>query len=245
MLPFFAVSEASGYSSGYESEPPSSESPRVEEPTETESYGPQRRVRSKFSPEQVSQLEKIFTKHKYLETSERVKTAQKLNLTETQVRQDSEWKPASLRNQMDFSYLSCCTILTYFSSFSLTGEDLVSEQENEDETGGPRLHRTPNSSCHVPTLGTGSLPRHGRRATPLPREQPGLLPATCATDASSTPQSSGLQQPTFLLKESERLFPLQTRSSLKVQSWSYLKLKCWYICCEICKYLIKSLFMAE
>ncbi|XP_074532493.1 homeobox protein vent1-like [Halichoeres trimaculatus] len=80
------ISETSGYSSGYESEPASSESLSAEEPTEAESCGPQRRVRSKFSPEQVRQLEKIFTKHKYLETSERVKTAQKLNLTETQVR---------------------------------------------------------------------------------------------------------------------------------------------------------------
>ncbi|XP_034538260.1 ventral homeobox [Notolabrus celidotus] len=80
------ISEASGYSSGYESEPASSECLSVDERTEVDSYGPQRRVRSKFSPEQISKLEKIFAKHKYLETSERMKTAHKLNLTETQVR---------------------------------------------------------------------------------------------------------------------------------------------------------------
>lgn len=54
-----------------------------------EKDGPQRRVRTKFTPEQIRKLEKIFNKHKYLDAGERVKTAQKLNLTETQVRGDS------------------------------------------------------------------------------------------------------------------------------------------------------------
>ncbi|XP_073338530.1 homeobox protein pv.1-like [Pagrus major] len=80
-----SFSETSGYSSGYESEAASSECLAVDEGSEPES-GPQRRVRTKFSPEQISKLEKIFNKHKYLDAGERVKTAQKLNLTETQVR---------------------------------------------------------------------------------------------------------------------------------------------------------------
>ncbi|XP_047459565.1 homeobox protein vent1-like [Mugil cephalus] len=80
------ISEISGYSSGYESEAASSECLSVNEGSEVEKDGPQRRVRTKFSPEQISKLEKIFNKHKYLEVGERVKTAQKLNLTETQVR---------------------------------------------------------------------------------------------------------------------------------------------------------------
>uniref|UniRef100_A0A665UFX8 Ventral homeobox n=1 Tax=Echeneis naucrates TaxID=173247 RepID=A0A665UFX8_ECHNA len=77
-----AVSEFSGYSSGYESEAASCESPGLEEGRD----GPQRRVRTKFTPDQISRLEKIFNKHKYLDASERTRTAQKLNLTETQVR---------------------------------------------------------------------------------------------------------------------------------------------------------------
>nr|XP_020459252.1 homeobox protein vent1-like [Monopterus albus] len=80
------ISETSGYSSGYESEAASSECLSVDEGTETGKEGPQRRVRTKFTPEQISKLEKIFNKHKYLDAGERVKTAQKLSLTETQVR---------------------------------------------------------------------------------------------------------------------------------------------------------------
>lgn len=88
-LSFFLVSEISGYSSGYESEAASSECLSVDEGNEVERDGSQRRVRTKFTPEQISKLEKIFTKHKYLDAGERVKTAQKLNLTETQVKRDS------------------------------------------------------------------------------------------------------------------------------------------------------------
>ncbi|XP_029306158.1 ventral homeobox [Cottoperca gobio] len=80
------ISEISGYSSGYESEAASSDCVSVDEGSDTEKDGPQRRVRTKFTPEQISKLEKIFNKHKYLDAGERVKTAQKMNLTETQVR---------------------------------------------------------------------------------------------------------------------------------------------------------------
>ncbi|KAM4599374.1 homeobox protein vent1-like [Fundulus diaphanus] len=80
------ISEVSGYSSGYESEAASSECASVEEVNEAEKDAPQRRVRTKFTPEQIGKLEKIFSRHKYLDAGERVKTAHKLNLTETQVR---------------------------------------------------------------------------------------------------------------------------------------------------------------
>lgn len=93
LFPFhylFAVSDTSGYSSGYESEAASSECLSVDDSgCEAETEGPQRRVRTKFTPEQITRLEKIFSKHKYLEAGERVRTAQKLNLTETQVKADS------------------------------------------------------------------------------------------------------------------------------------------------------------
>ncbi|MCI4376249.1 hypothetical protein PGIGA_G00186170 [Pangasianodon gigas] len=80
-------SENSGYSSGYESEAAASECPSIEDGSEGErDGGAQRRIRTKFTPEQIEKLEKIFRKHKYLDASERVKTAQKLNLSETQVR---------------------------------------------------------------------------------------------------------------------------------------------------------------
>ncbi|KAM3833835.1 homeobox protein vent1-like [Diretmus argenteus] len=80
-------SEVSGYSSGYESEAASSEClSSVDEGHDAERDGAPRRVRTKFTPEQIHRLEKIFNKHKYLDAGERVKTAQKLHLTETQVR---------------------------------------------------------------------------------------------------------------------------------------------------------------
>nr|XP_023825667.1 homeobox protein vent1 [Salvelinus alpinus] len=81
-----SLSEKSGYTSGYDSEAASSECPSVEEASEGERDGGQRRVRTRFTPEQIEKLEKIFTKHKYPDAGERVKTALKLNLSETQVR---------------------------------------------------------------------------------------------------------------------------------------------------------------
>ncbi|KAL3049906.1 hypothetical protein OYC64_012048 [Pagothenia borchgrevinki] len=80
------ISETSGYSSGYESEAASSECLSVDDGSDAEKDAAQRRVRTKFTPEQINKLEKIFNQHKYLDAGERVKTAQKLNLTETQVR---------------------------------------------------------------------------------------------------------------------------------------------------------------
>lgn len=67
----------------------------MDDGSEVEKDAPQRRVRTKFTPEQINRLEKIFTKHKYLDAGERVKTAQKLNLTETQVRGGSPYKQTS------------------------------------------------------------------------------------------------------------------------------------------------------
>ncbi|KAK2823975.1 hypothetical protein Q5P01_021150 [Channa striata] len=80
------ISETSEYSSGYESEAASSECLSVDEDNKAEDEAPKRRVRTKFTPEQISKLEKIFSKHRYLEAGKRLKTAQKLNLTDTQVR---------------------------------------------------------------------------------------------------------------------------------------------------------------
>uniref|UniRef100_A0A4W5M6E0 Ventral homeobox n=1 Tax=Hucho hucho TaxID=62062 RepID=A0A4W5M6E0_9TELE len=81
-----SLSENSGYTSGYDSEAASSECPSVEEASEGERDRGQRRVRTRFTPEQIEKLEKIFKKHKYPDAGERVKTALKLNLSETQVR---------------------------------------------------------------------------------------------------------------------------------------------------------------
>lgn len=78
-----SASDNSGYSSGYESEAAASS---IEDGSEGErDGGAQRRIRTKFTPKQIEKLEKIFNKHKYLDASERVQTAQSLNLSETQV----------------------------------------------------------------------------------------------------------------------------------------------------------------
>lgn len=68
----------------------------MDEGSEVEKDGPQRRVRTKFTPDQISKLEKIFNKHKYLDAGERVKTAQRLGLTETQVRRGFQCKQPGL-----------------------------------------------------------------------------------------------------------------------------------------------------
>lgn len=76
-----------------------------------EKEGPQRRVRTKFTPEQIRKLEKIFNKHKYLDAGERVKTAQKLSLTETQVRGHSQRKRRGLT-----AFYACVRIFCSSSS---------------------------------------------------------------------------------------------------------------------------------
>ncbi|XP_066549333.1 homeobox protein vent1-like [Amia ocellicauda] len=77
-------------SSGYESEANSSEGLFPEEEEEEEEAegeaGAQRRIRTKFTADQIHKLEKTFNKHKYLGATERMKMAAKLHLSETQVK---------------------------------------------------------------------------------------------------------------------------------------------------------------
>ncbi|XP_041116596.1 homeobox protein vent1-like [Polyodon spathula] len=79
-------SESSGESSGYESEPVQSKasSPEIEDVEREPSVI--RRMRTKFTSDQIHKLEKTFSKHKYLGVSERLKVAAKLHLSETQVK---------------------------------------------------------------------------------------------------------------------------------------------------------------
>lgn len=74
---FFPVSDSCGYTSASESE--------VGEDGEAE-LGPNRRARTKFTFNQIAKLEKTFHKHKYLGANQRKKIAEKLHLSETQVR---------------------------------------------------------------------------------------------------------------------------------------------------------------
>ncbi|XP_061767822.1 homeobox protein vent1-like [Nerophis ophidion] len=99
------ISETSGYSSGYDSEAASSECQSVDEACEADKDAPQqRRVRTKFTPEQINKLIKMFDKHKYLDAGERVKIAHKLGLTETQVRTWFQNRRMKLkRDVQDFS----------------------------------------------------------------------------------------------------------------------------------------------
>ncbi|XP_049927449.1 ventral expressed homeobox [Epinephelus moara] len=66
-----------GYTSGSESE--------VGDDSEGEA-AQQRRMRTKFTSEQIGKLEKEFSKHRYLGAMQRRKIAEKLNLSETQVK---------------------------------------------------------------------------------------------------------------------------------------------------------------
>ncbi|XP_033882745.1 homeobox protein vent1-like [Acipenser ruthenus] len=78
--------ESSGESSGYESETVRSEvsSPKGDDVENEPSVN--RRMRTKFTSDQIHKLEKNFSKHKYSGVSERLKVAAKLNLSETQVK---------------------------------------------------------------------------------------------------------------------------------------------------------------
>ncbi|CAK6962382.1 ventral expressed homeobox [Scomber scombrus] len=76
---YFPISpnNSCGYTSWSESE--------VGEDSEGEATQ-QRRMRTMFTSEQISKLENTFNKHKYLGATQRRKLAEKLNLSETQVK---------------------------------------------------------------------------------------------------------------------------------------------------------------
>lgn len=113
-----SVSETSGYSSGYESEAASSECLSVDDGSDAEKDAAQRRVRTKFTPEQINKLEKIFNQHKYLDAGERVKTAQKLNLTETQVKRETNNNANRMPCSLFVSFIIFCLETNCILAFS-------------------------------------------------------------------------------------------------------------------------------
>ena len=92
--------DSCGYTSGSESE--------VGDDSEEEA-AQQRRMRTKFTSEQISKLEETFSRHRYLGATHRRKFAEKLNLSETQVgsrqRRDRGQKKEARQKQL------FCTIL--------------------------------------------------------------------------------------------------------------------------------------
>ncbi|XP_035256835.1 homeobox protein vent1-like [Anguilla anguilla] len=70
-------SDSCGYTSGSESD--------VGDDSEGETYA-HRRMRTKFTSDQIYRLEKTFNKHKYLGATQRRKMAERLHLSETQVK---------------------------------------------------------------------------------------------------------------------------------------------------------------
>ncbi|XP_041116594.1 homeobox protein vent1-like [Polyodon spathula] len=81
-----AFSESNGESSGYESETVRSDVSSPEGEGVESEPNVNRRMRTKFTPDQIHKLENNFSKHKYLGASERLKVAAKLHLSETQVK---------------------------------------------------------------------------------------------------------------------------------------------------------------
>ncbi|MGH0116960.1 UNVERIFIED_CONTAM: hypothetical protein FKN15_026654 [Acipenser sinensis] len=79
-------SESSGESSGYESETVRSEVSSLEGDDVESEPSVNRRMRTKFTSDQIHKLEKNFSKHKYLGASERLKVSVKLHLSKTQVK---------------------------------------------------------------------------------------------------------------------------------------------------------------
>ncbi|XP_033886133.3 homeobox protein vent1B-like [Acipenser ruthenus] len=81
------LSENSGESSGYESETVPSVATYVDgEHGRGDDSGSHRKMRTKFTSDQIYKLENTFNKNKYLGTSDRLKVAAKLHLSETQVK---------------------------------------------------------------------------------------------------------------------------------------------------------------
>lgn len=89
------------------------------------------------------------------------------------------------------------------SNFISSGEDLVSEQENEAETRDAGLPRPPNPPDGFQASPPGSAPCNRRAGAPLCRQRPRFLrtatAAGPAADGSSTCASSHDPPPAFLL----------------------------------------------
>ncbi|MBN3272924.1 VENT1 protein, partial [Polyodon spathula] len=79
-------SKSSGKSSDYESEIVQSEVLSLEGDGVEREPSVIRRMRTKFTSDQIHKLEKNFSKHKYLGASERLKVSVKLRISETQVK---------------------------------------------------------------------------------------------------------------------------------------------------------------
>ncbi|XP_033886134.1 ventral homeobox [Acipenser ruthenus] len=93
-------SESSGESSGYESETVVSKVSSLEIKDVESEPSVIRRMRTKFTSDQIYKLEKTFTKHKYLGVSERLKVAAKLHLSETQVKTWFQNRRMKLKREM-------------------------------------------------------------------------------------------------------------------------------------------------
>ncbi|KAK9964873.1 hypothetical protein ABG768_006006 [Culter alburnus] len=108
-----------GYTSASESD--------VGEDSEGES-GPQRRVRTKFTSEQISSLEKTFSKHKYLGATQRRKIAEKLHLSETQVKTWFQNRRMKLKREVqdmraaDFFVPTVLPPVTSFQHHAMSGQ---------------------------------------------------------------------------------------------------------------------------
>ncbi|CAK6962381.1 homeobox protein vent1-like [Scomber scombrus] len=136
------ILEISGYSSGYESEAASSECLSVDEGSEVEREGSQRRVRTKFTAEQISKLEKIFSKNKYLDAGERMKTAQKLNLSETQVRTWFQNRRMKLKREVQ-DYLAPQVPQVMFQHMSPAQYHGMAGQRPQYSSSGPAFYPLP------------------------------------------------------------------------------------------------------
>ncbi|XP_058891767.1 homeobox protein vent1-like isoform X1 [Acipenser ruthenus] len=97
---FTTFSESSGESSGYESETVRSEVSSLEEDDVESEPSVNRRMRTKFTSDQIHKLEKNFSKHKYLGASERLKVSVKLHLSETQVKTWFQNRRMKLKREM-------------------------------------------------------------------------------------------------------------------------------------------------
>ncbi|KAK9964872.1 hypothetical protein ABG768_006005 [Culter alburnus] len=147
-----SFSENSGYSSGYESEAAASECASVEDGNDVEKDGATRRIRTKFTPEQIDKLEKIFNKHKYLDAGERVKTALKLNLSETQVRtwfQNRRMKLKREVQEMRADYLLPPMVLPHVHPVQYHCYD---RQRLPFPPQGPLMHQIPSQQHMMPHL---------------------------------------------------------------------------------------------
>ncbi|XP_039900668.1 ventral expressed homeobox [Simochromis diagramma] len=111
----------------------------------------QRRLRTKFTSEQVSKLEHTFSKQKYLGATQRRKIAEELNLSETQVKTWFQNRRMKLKREVQDRRTEFLTVQTSLLPPMLFQHPFLTGQLPASCGFYPQLHPLPAPLHHHPS----------------------------------------------------------------------------------------------